>query len=104
MRILLKQWTLSEPNPEPEMLIPECKVEPRKLSQRLLKVQDQESRKIADDSCDNTDTTRTVEDSHVLELTPKAHPERSRPSVATGSPHTVGVHENEQQEDYLWGV
>ena len=65
------------------------------------------------------DTTKTVEDSHILELIRKIHDERSRPSVtesprasiisagkaaAAAASAALGAHENEQQEDYLWGV
>jgi len=84
------------------------------------------------------DTTKTVEDSHILELIRQTKRERSRPSVTVESPHAsvisshnddrdpdpnlaledlfkddsrrhassmaLGGHENEQQEDYLWGV
>ena len=70
------------------------------------------------------DATKTVEDGHILELIRQLRPERSRRSVLAESPHTapgdllndgsgpraaaasisLGPHENEQQEDYLWGV
>jgi len=66
------------------------------------------------------DTTKTVEDSHILELIRKMQDERSRPSVTAESPRAsimsagkaaaaaasaaLSAHENEQQEDYLWGV
>ncbi len=65
------------------------------------------------------DATKTVEDSHILELIRKIHDERSRPSViesprasiisaskaaAVAASAALGAHENEQQEDYLWGV
>jgi 2-isopropylmalate synthase len=86
------------------------------------------------------DTTKTVEDGHILELIRQIKLERPRPSVTTESPHAsvissdnaaghphfglapghllkadggreaaaastaLGGNENEQQEDYLWGV
>jgi 2-isopropylmalate synthase len=84
------------------------------------------------------DATKTVEDSHILELIRQIKLEPSRPGVTLGSPHVsvisshndanhvdpgfahadpftddsrrqassiaLGAHENEQQEDYLWGV
>ncbi|MGA7908184.1 MAG: 2-isopropylmalate synthase [Candidatus Sulfotelmatobacter sp.] len=84
------------------------------------------------------DTTKSVEDSHILELIRKVREERSRPSAAAESPHSsvvssgiatsfpasapvgdflkdsgrkravppvvLSAHEDDQQEDYLWGV
>ncbi|MGO9438662.1 MAG: 2-isopropylmalate synthase [Terracidiphilus sp.] len=86
------------------------------------------------------DTTKTVDDSHILEFIRRIKPERSRPIVIAESPHSsvissghaaghphpglvpahflndgggrkraaasmaLGADENEQQEDYLWGV
>jgi 2-isopropylmalate synthase len=85
------------------------------------------------------DATKTVEDSHILELIRQIKLERSCPSIPVESPHAsvisshnnddrnpdpglaradlfnddsgrkassvaMGAHENEQQEDYLWGV
>ena len=86
------------------------------------------------------DSTKTVEDNHILELMRKLHRERLHPSVTVESPHApvigssnaaghshaglapvghpsrdgsgngaapsvvLGTHENDQQEDYLWGV
>jgi len=66
------------------------------------------------------DAMKNVEDSHILALIRQEQQERSRPNASaewptpvdlfkdgTGSkvpPMAVGPHENEQQEDYLWGV
>jgi 2-isopropylmalate synthase len=60
------------------------------------------------------DSMKAVEDSHILELIRTMHGEHSRSSFATESPEPsvfsvaasvgLGRPENEQQEDYLWGV
>ena len=64
------------------------------------------------------DAMKTVEDNHILELIRNLNRERLRPGLAVESIHApefgsikktaasaeLFVHENEQQEDYLWGV